>query len=236
MGRPLSVPLDAGEFRWRPYGYAERGWVPDRDAPDGRSPGPVIVALLSPDIDPETVARQSGRGSRWATTQAWRETMDPQLAHKRWGVFGISAGIVLGAVAFLLAVRVIPGLWALGVPVLIGVATAFIVSMAGEKRAQRRINERRSDPNFAAVQIAITGYAADNGYAKMLTQFDQVAEAWGRGRVLDQSWQDVRNAVIVAAWEYAEHNTPADKSNYEWVRAMQILDSVRTDLGVQGLG
>lgn len=230
LGPPLSNPLEGQEFRWRPYGYLARRLVTDPADTRRNIPGPVTMALLSPDIEADTVARREG--GRWVMKRRWREVLDPSLIRKTWSLIGIATGLLTAAILFLAVVARLGGAWPLIVPVAAGLVLGALVQIIGQDLAEKRAAETREREDFGALWITLT----EDGYAEMAQQFDQVAEAWTRGRVLDQSWEDVRLAVVEAVAEYAEHRTPADKANPEWMRAMKTLDDVRTHLGKQGLG
>jgi len=230
LGPPLSEPLGDREFRWRPYGYLERPFVPDSSSRSGVGSGPVVMALLSPDLEADTVARREG--GRWVVKRSWREALDPSIIRKAWTLIGIATAILTAAILFLVTVGRLGGAWPLIVPVAAGLAIGALVQIIGQEITEKRAAATRAHEDFAVLWLTLT----EGGYAEMARQFDQVAEAWTRGRVLDQSWEDVRLAVVEAATEYAEHRTPADKANPEWMRAMKALDDVRTHLGLQGLG
>lgn len=230
LGPPLSDPLGDQEFRWRPYGYLERRSVTDPADKSRTVPGPVTMALLSPDLEADTVARREG--GRWVVKRSWREALDPSIIRKTWTLIGIAAAILTAAILFLVTVGRLGGAWPLIVPVAAGLAIGALVQIIGQDITEKRAAETRAHEDFAVLWLTLT----EDGYAEMARQFDQVAEAWTRGRVMDQSWEDVRLAVVEAVTEYAEHRTPADKANPEWMRAMKTLDDVRTHLGLQGLG
>lgn len=230
LGPPLSNPLEDQEFRWRPYGYLERRLVTDPTDKSRNVPGPVVMALLSPDLEADTVARREG--GRWVVKRSWREALDPSIIRKTWSLIGIAAGLLTAAILFLATVERLGGAWPLIVPVAAGLVLGALVQIVGQDITEKRAAETRAHEDFGVLWLTLT----EDGYAEMARQFDQVAEAWTRGRVLDQSWEDVRLAVAEAVAEYAEHRTPADKANPEWMRAMKTLDDVRTHLGMQGLG
>lgn len=230
LGPPLSTPLKERDFRWRPYGYLERRLVPDRTAKDGTAAGPVTMALLHPDQEPGEVARRVG--PRWEVNRAWREALDPSMIRTRWTTFGLLAVLVVASAGFLVTVNRLSGAWVLIVPLVAGLLVGALVQILGQDWAEKRAKATRTREDFLVVAFPLT----EGGYWDMGFQFDQVAEAWSRGRVLDESWQEVQLAVLAAAAEYAEHNTPADKANPEWMKAMRTLDGVRTHLGSQGLG
>lgn len=230
LGPPLSEPLGGNEFRWRPYGYLERRFVTDPADKSRNIPGPVTMALLSPDLEADTVARREG--GRWVVRHSWREALDPSIIRKTWTLIGIATVVLTAAILFLVTVERLGGAWPLIVSVAAGLAIGALVQIIGQDITEKRAAETRAHEDFAVLWLTLT----EDGYAEMARQFDQVAEAWTRGRVLDQSWEEVRLAVVEAATEYAEHRTPADKANPEWMRAMKILDDVRTHLGLQGLG
>jgi len=230
LGPPLSNPLEGQEFRWRPYGYLERRFVTDPTDKSRNVPGSVVMALLSPDLEADTVARREG--GRWVVKRSWREALDPSIIRKTWSLIGIATGVLTAAILFLVTVERLGGAWPLIVPVAAGLSVGALVQIVGQDITEKRAAETRAHEDFGALWLTLT----EDGYAEMAQQFDQVAEAWTRGRVLDQSWEDVRLTVAEAVAEYAEHRTPADKANPEWMRAMKTLDDVRAHLGTQGLG
>lgn len=227
VGPALSVELGPQEFRWRPYGYAERTVTANG------KPGPVLVALVHPDMEADLIAQR--QGSRWWVRRSWREAVDPKIITKRWQVFGICAGVVVAAAVFLAVNNHIDGVWGVLLTTLgLGFLGGALVQVLGEHWATRRAAELRARPEFGYVALPVRD--SGDGYEEMVLQFDQVAQAWTRGRVLDHSMEDAREAVVTALLENAENKTPADKANPEWVHAMKVLDSVRTDIGKQGLG
>lgn len=228
-GDPLSVPLGAQEFRWRPYGYLERRAVPDPDT-RGSKPGPVVMALLHPDLDAAMVAKR--RGGRWAVRTGWRWLLDPAQMRKFWTALGALVLLIAASLTFLATVGRLDGAAPLVAAILVGLAAGALVVFVGQSVSEKALEEARAKEEFAVLWLNVL----DDGYGELALHFDQVAEAWSRGRVLDQSWEEVGQAVIAALEEYAAHRTPADKANPEYLRAMKVLDTVRTNLGRQGLG
>ena len=164
--------------------------------------------------------------------RSWRDVLDPSTIDSRWSAYGFGASVLIMAVIFLMAVGRLDGFWPLIVSVPVGMILGGLIYRQGRDAIRGRAIAIREREDFAVLWITLT----EHGYVEMARQFDQVAESWMRGRVLDQSWEDVRLAVVEAVAEYAEHRTAADKANPEWMRAMKTLDDVRTHLGLQGLG
>ena len=204
--------------------------MPDPSDRSRNVPGVVTMVLMSPNLEAEVVARRVG--GRWVVRRLWREALDPSIIRETWNLIGIATAILAGAILFLLTVDHLVGAWPLIVAVVEGVIIGAGVRVIGERITENRVAETGVNRGFPVLQLTLT----QHGYVEMARQFDQVADAWARGRVMDQSWEDVRLTVAEAVKEYAEHRTPADKANPEWMRAMKTLDDVRTHLGMQGLG
>ncbi|MDN5654089.1 MAG: hypothetical protein L0G46_03215 [Kocuria sp.] len=225
QGKPLNVELSPKEFRWRPYGYAVRHVVTHAGK---EVPGPVDVVLLPPELPRDQVARKSE--GRWKERNAWRSVMNPDRETKRWNGIWVICGVLAGSLAFLVAVGRLDWMWPVPVTVAVFLAVMLTVSRVGAVWSHGRLQEISQSPEFGFLRVTLDG----GGYGDMAREFDQVAEAWTRGRVQDGTWQDVWEAVVAAITEYADHSTPADKANPEWMTAMVKLDTVRTKLGQEG--
>lgn len=225
QGKPLSVELGPKELRWRPYGYAVRRMVTH----EGKEvPGPVDVVLLPPELPRDQVARKSD--GRWRERNVWLSVMNPGRETRRWTWIGALCGLLAGSWAFLVTLGRLEAPWPLPVAVVVFLAVMLTVSRVGGTVARAKAQDLSELPEFGFLRVTLDG----GGYGDMMREFDQVAEAWTRGRVHDATWEDVRGAVIAALTEYVEHSTPADKANPEWMTAMVTLDAVRTKLGQEG--
>lgn len=231
IGAPLSTPLEGGEFRWRPYGYALRDMVPSGGKES--MPGPLVIGLVSEGIDPESIATQRGRG-RWVMTDEWRNLTTPGRLDNSARFAGLAVGAVALGLAMVALKGILPDLAEVIVPAVLAVAIGYAVMVFARKTLREQAGRLIPDGE-GVLWIPLDPQGVGGGYAQMLHDYDQVAEARRRGRVLDTTWGQVHEAVVVAIGEYVEHTTPADKANPEWVTATRALDQVRTDLGEQGI-